>query len=230
MEQLTVKETAEMLKVSEKTVYRWIRQGVIPTVHTHGRYRFDRRELEKWARYKRIGSEKSGTEGTSNEDEKVDLLSALTLGGVHYGLTGTSTEHIFRNAIAQLPALQDLEEDIQETLIMEMLERESLVSTGVGNGIALPHPRHPRNWGLGAPVVAMFYLKKKLNFNAIDGKPVFLLTFVLCQTVKGHLNMLSRIAHVFNDQEMKDFLASNPKPNKVMERIENAQKAGTPRH
>lgn len=220
MERLSVKQTADILKVSEKTVYRWIRQGVIPTVRTQGRYRFDRKELETWAKYKRIGSE--GQRGVACEDaETIDLTLAFSRGGIHHNLSGKTPEELFRNAIDQLECCTDLGEEVKTELLDQLLERETLVSTGIGNGIALPHPRHPRNWGLDGPVVGVFFLNKPLDFQAIDQKPVYLFVLILCQTVRGHLSMLSRIAHLLNDKDMQKFLKKKPDAKAVMERIQH---------
>ncbi len=219
LDDLTVREAAEFLRVSEKTVYRWIRQGVIPTIKFQGQYRFDRKEIEAWARYKRIGGGTPSMAQGDPEPEEADLTEAVKLGGIHYKIEGGRPEETFRNLVELFPFAAKMPQDMKEALVTELIEREALVTTAIGNGIALPHPRHPRDWGIGAPAVGIFFLERPANFQAIDGKPVFVLIPILCRTVKGHLRMLSQVGHLLNDPEMPEYLRTRPTRTELMNRI-----------
>ena len=122
----------------------------------------------------------------------------------------------------QFPFSPRLAPTFKETLEATLNEREGLVSTGIGHGIALPHPRHPRDWGLGHPAVGIFFLDHPVDFHALDGEPVFVLFVILCGTVKGHLNMLSRVSHLVSQPEMREFLRSIPNRTDLLERIRDA--------
>jgi len=52
--QITVREVAELLNISEKTVYRWIDERKLPGYRLNGQYRFHRAELLEWATANRI--------------------------------------------------------------------------------------------------------------------------------------------------------------------------------
>jgi nitrogen PTS system EIIA component len=52
--QLTVRDAAKLLSVSEKTVYRWINQGDLPAYRVNEQYRFNRAELLEWATARKI--------------------------------------------------------------------------------------------------------------------------------------------------------------------------------
>ena len=222
LDNLTVKETAEFLKISEKTVYRWIRQGVIPSFKFQGQYRFDRNELHAWARYKRIGGVGPGALVSQNGEGPLDLADAVHRGGIHYKIEGDSPDVIYRNLIEFFPFTPQTPKELKEELLGELIEREALGSTGLGNGIALPHPRHPRDWGFGGPMAPIFFLENPVNFSAFDGKEVFILIVVLCYTIKGHLNMLSRITHFLNNPEVREYLATQPSRTNLMKRIQDA--------
>lgn len=217
MEEISVRDAAELLNVSEKTIYRWIRQGVIPTIKLQGQYRFDRRELEGWARHKRIGYPAGGME--SQEEEDVSLYRAVKLGGIHYKIEGGGHEETYGHVTGLFPFSTRLAPTFKETLRDTLIERESLVSTGIGHGIAIPHPRHPVDWGLGEPAVGIFFLETPLDFNAIDGQPVYVLFVILCATVKGHLKMLSQVSHLVNNPDLRAFLESQPNRSDLLEKI-----------
>ncbi|MCH7477462.1 MAG: PTS sugar transporter subunit IIA [SAR324 cluster bacterium] len=217
---LTVREAARVLKVSEKTIYRWIRQGVLPTFKVQGQYRFDGPELDAWARYKRIGGSEAATGGEQGE-ESANLLEAVRRGGIHYKIEGEHPEQIFRNVVSFFPFAANFKQEALDALVEALLEREMLVSTGIGNGIALPHPRQPRDWGLGAPMAGVFFLEKPADFKAFDGQRVYALFVLLCSTIKGHLRMLSQVSHLLNDSAMRKFLSSHPSRTKLLQRIES---------
>src|SRR5271154_2322916 len=86
---LTVRDAAQMLNVSEKSVYRWIKQGVIPAYQINEQYRFNRAELLEWATSRKIQvSPEIFAEPEGGETPPPTLSEALRAGGVHYRLSG----------------------------------------------------------------------------------------------------------------------------------------------
>jgi len=217
-EEIAVKDAADFLRVSEKTIYRWIQQGVIPCYRAHGQYRFNRAELEAWARYKRIGSG-FGTPALAEGEEGVDLGEAIRRGGVHYKIEGDTPEAIYRNIVEIFPLSPPRDAEFKNELAQTLAEREGLASTGVGKGMAIPHPRHPRDWGLGEPVVGVFFLEHPVDYRAFDGEPVYVLFVLLCATVKGHLQMLAQVSHLLREPETQTFLRGVPKRTDLLDHI-----------
>ena len=91
-------------------------------------------------------------------------------------------------------------------LLRALMERERLGSTGIGEGVAIPHCRQecPRTLG------ALLTLAQPIDFDAEDGQPVDLL-FVLVapsEEAKAHLQALARLAAVFADEEERRRLRS----------------------
>jgi PTS system nitrogen regulatory IIA component len=89
-----------------------------------------------------------------------------------------------------------------ERVIFEtLLQREKLGSTGVGNGIAIPHgklPKLERLFGLFAR------LDRPVDFEALDGQPVDLIFLLLAPEGAGadHLKALARVARLLRDQDI----------------------------
>ncbi|MDH5752366.1 MAG: PTS sugar transporter subunit IIA [Deltaproteobacteria bacterium] len=220
MSDLSVRDAAELLKVSEKTIYRWIRQGVIPTYRFQGQYRFNQDELKDWASYKRIGASSEGIHQAGPDE--VNLYRAVLRGGIHYKLEGSTSREVIAQAVQLFPLRTGSPSSLKEALLQTLLEREELVSTGIGSGIAIPHPRHPRDWGLGEPAVGIFFLDNQIDFQAVDGQPVHVLFMLLCDNVKGHLKLLSQVSHLVNNKEMQSMLRSAPKRSDLLEKIADA--------
>ena len=89
MMQLTVKDTAKLLDVSEKTIYRWIKQKVIPCYRINEQFRFNRAELLEWATSRRIQiSPEIFLETETSKVPLPSLIDALRSGGVAYRIAG----------------------------------------------------------------------------------------------------------------------------------------------
>lgn len=215
---ISVKDAADMLRVSEKTVYRWIQQGVIPCFRAAGQYRFHRGELEAWARYKRIGTGLVGT-SESGGAEGVDLAEAIRRGGVYYKIEGRSPEAIYGSIVEIFPPAPPRDPAFKDELAQSLIAREGLASTGVGKGMAIPHPRHPRDWGLDGPVAGVFFLEQPVDFKAFDGEPVFVLFILLCSTIKGHLQMLAQVSHLLREPETQALLRTVPTRTDLLNHI-----------
>ncbi|MBL8382003.1 MAG: PTS sugar transporter subunit IIA [Burkholderiales bacterium] len=95
------------------------------------------------------------------------------------------------------------------TVFDSLFARERLGSTGLGQGVAIPHGRIAK---LAAPVGAFVRLKDAIPFEAPDGKPVHLLFFVLVpeKATEAHLQILAALAEMFADPAMRERLATLP--------------------
>ena len=120
----------------------------------------------------------------------------LSLERCHSGLDGVSRKRILgtvsRLLAEAVPALDG------ELLYQALMVREGLGSTGLGNGIAIPHCRLQT---CDCIVGSLISLREPIDFDAIDGKPVDLL-FVLVVPVEHtdeHVRTLARLAEMFSD-------------------------------
>ena len=131
------------------------------------------------------------------------LSDALKAGGVYYEVPGRNREEVLKHVIEVLP----LSDEVDKKSLLEMfLAREALESTAVGNGIALPHLRSPVVLNVEEPFVALCFLKKGVDFNALDHKPVSILFTLVSPSVKAHLLMLSRLSFYLQDLGFQKYL------------------------
>jgi PTS system nitrogen regulatory IIA component len=190
--QLTVKQAAQFLDVAEEQIHAWIDEGEIPFSREHGLVRFNEAELLEWATARRLRP--SHAEGAPS------LAEALSLGGVHEGLSGADREAALRAAMERMPLGPGMD---RETLVEVMLAREAAGSTAVGDGIAIPHVRAPIVQNGVRPAIALCTLAQPVDFGARDGKPVHTLFLLATPTVNAHLQILARLAAALHDREFK---------------------------
>jgi len=89
----------------------------------------------------------------------------------------------------------------ERTIAEILLQREKLGSTGVGNGIAIPHGKLPK---LGKLFGMFARLERPIDFEALDGQPVDLVFLLLAPETAGadHLKALARIARLLRDPDI----------------------------
>jgi len=119
-----------------------------------------------------------------------NLASLVERGGVYHNVPGATPQELLAAVINCLPPMPSL--DVND-LYREILEREALVSTGIGKGIALPHPRNPMIGEDGGPFVAVVFPAQALDWNAPDGGKVHTVFLIVSSSVKQHLGTLSKI-------------------------------------
>lgn len=203
---LGVRDVCALLNVSEKTVYRWINQGLLPAYRLNDQYRFNRAELLEWATARKINiSAELFEEPESSATPLPSLTEALQAGGIFYRVGGDDKTSVLRAVIEHLRVPEEVD---REFLFRVMLARENLQSTGIGDGIAIPHVRNPIVLHVSRPMITLCFLERPVDFAALDGKPVHALFTLISPTVRAHLWMLSRLSFALHDAEFKKLVAT----------------------
>lgn len=212
---LTVKDVARLLSVSEKTVYRWVKQGHLPAYQVHEQYRFNRAEILEWATSRKIPiSPEIFSEPESSGIPMPSLLEALQNGGVHYRVDGADKWAILKNVVQLLQLPEEVD---REFLYRVLVAREELSSTGIGEGIAIPHVRNPVVLHISRPMVTLFFLEHPVDFGAIDGQPVFALFMLISPTVRAHLHVISRLAYTLRDPTFREVIRRQGLREEILE-------------
>lgn len=219
--QLGVREAASLMNVSEKTVYRWIKQEVIPAYRINEQFRFNRAELLEWATSRRIQvSPDIFKEGDDSKIPLPSLLDALKAGGVAYRVGGADQPSVLRAIVDLL----NLPEEVDRGFLYQvLLARETLGSTGVGDGIAIPHVRNPVVLHVSKPTVTLCFLEHPIDFRAIDGQKVSTLFTLISPTVRAHLHLLSRLGYVLRDPGFKEALRRQASRDELMDSLSSAE-------
>jgi nitrogen PTS system EIIA component len=204
--QLTVKDAAKFLNISEKTIYRMIKRGEMPAYKIFEQFRFNKSELLEWALAHRINVNFDGLSDEVDAGANTPLPTiseALNEGGVFYRVEGKDMSAVLQSIVKILHLPESID---RELLLKVLLARESLASTGIGDGIAIPHVRSPIIVQTAKPQVALCFPEQPVDFHAIDGKPVFAFFVLICPNIRLHLYLLSRLAFVLQNGSFKDVL------------------------
>jgi nitrogen PTS system EIIA component len=202
---LKIHEAARLLNVDSDEVERFIRERGLRAHRFQEQYRINSVELQEWALENgiRVLPELLAVNRAS-PGQAPDLADALERGGLHEDVPGQTRDEVLA-AVAQLPGIPEVID--RELLVQLLVAREMLASTGVGGGIAVPHPRSPIVLDVSLPpTLLLCFLRQPVDFGAIDGKPVWALFLLLSPTVQQHLRLLSQLSYALHDAAARDLL------------------------
>ncbi|MFN7887450.1 MAG: PTS sugar transporter subunit IIA [Betaproteobacteria bacterium] len=136
------------------------------------------------------------------------LARLLPPANVLLDLTATSKKRVFEQAALLFESNQGIG---RGPVFDSLFARERLGSTGLGQAVAIPHGRIK---GLKDAVAALVRLAEPVPFEAPDGQPVRLLLVLLVpeQATQAHLDILSEIAQLLSDKELRQGLMTATDP------------------
>ena len=214
---LTINEVSKLLNLPVSTLQRWIRQGNIPVYRHEGRYVFLEKDLRKWAKsHGIVFASKSKQTVVRNETESYSLLLAMKKGGILHGIRGDEASVVLKALVEAAPLDPSID---RNELFARLIEREELATTGIGHGVAIPHPRSPLSNGAQEPSITTCFLEVPIDYDAIDALPVFVLFLILSPSPKIHLRLLAKLSHLLRDSSFVDFLRSEPSPKDLLSRV-----------
>jgi PTS system nitrogen regulatory IIA component len=218
---LIVKDAARLLSVSEKTIYRWIKQGSIPAYRLNDQYRFNRAELLEWATSRRIAlSPEIFREEESESSPPANFSEALRAGGIHYRIGGEDKPSVLHHVVEMMRLPVEVD---REFLYEVLLAREALGSTAIGDGIAIPHVRNPVILHLERPLVMLCFLERPVDFGALDGLPVGTLFTLISPTVRAHLHLLSRLSFALRHPRFRETVLGQSTREEILAAAEEAE-------
>ncbi len=216
---MELSEAARLLHVSEATLQRWVRQGLMPASgDADDPFRVD--ELRRWADERGLPFGESSAR-TPQRAERM-LSSAVGRGAVLRGVTAANASEVVEHLVRAVP---DLEADERALVLERVLDRERLASTALGHGVALPHPRAPVAGLLADPVVVVAHLRRPVDWAALDGVPVHTALLLLSPSAPVHLQLLSRVSHALKQPGVDAWLAAGTTQAEFVERVRAIEEA-----
>lgn len=216
---LKIKDIVELLSVSEKTVYRWIKDKKIPCYRINHQYRFNRSEINEWILSGKIELSPNVLNLTS-EAKSSSFYALLKAGGIYQNIPGNSVVEILKYSIEIISTPENIS---KVEILSALLSREEMMTTAIGMGIAIPHPRNPIITEAGDSSVSICYLENPTDFKALDGVPVHTLFIVLSNSPKKHLETLSKISYLCQTGKFVDMLKRRESKENILRFVEEKE-------
>ena len=136
--------------------------------------------------------------------------------GIKIGIESTEKEDILKEMVDVLADVKDIGD--KKGIVKALIDRENLGSTGIGQGIAIPHGKTDRVKEL---VAVLGISQKGFNFEALDGEPVYILFLLVApkETAGPHLKALAQISRLLRDVYFCELLRRCKTPDEVYELI-----------
>jgi len=157
-----------------------------------------------------------------NNSGTVVLSELISPATINLNLTGANRNAVLEELVAQIPALAD-QPEARQTLLRALHEREQLHSTGIGDGVALPHARNALVGLVGEPVIVFGRHAQGIPYGAIDGVPANLFFLVIAPTVTQHLAALARISRLMRDPKLRKNLLAADSAKTIQSQIREAE-------
>jgi mannitol/fructose-specific phosphotransferase system IIA component (Ntr-type) len=122
-------------------------------------------------------------------------------------------------------AITELREDPvkRDNLLAALRQREALHSTGIGDGVALPHARTALTGLVRQPAIVFGRHAKGIDYGAIDGRPVHLFFLLVTISVTQHLQILARISRLLRSAALRQKLLAVDRPEQVITLIHEVE-------
>jgi sulfate permease, SulP family len=145
------------------------------------------------------------------------VLEKIKRGGIHYNISGKDPFEIINSSINKITFNPKTN---VKNIKTALLEREEMMFTGVGSGVAIPHPRNPALHNIEEEVISICFFENEVNYNSFDGIPVHTAIFIISSTAKSHLETLSKIAKLCTKPEFIDMLKNKMPQEEILKFIE----------
>lgn len=107
-----------------------------------------------------------------------------------------------------------------DQLLKDILEREKLVTTGVGYGVAFPHAKSKAVRGI---IIVFGRSKQGIDFDSMDKKPVHLFFLIAApeDAIGAHLNVMARLSFLMKSEKNRDKLMRINSPKELLEVLDS---------
>ena len=222
---LTAKQLAEYLQLSSRSIYRLLERGQIPATKIGGQWRFRKSAIDEWidVHMGRLEPEDLHqlSEGAPDDDMRVTHLIDDENGLL--ALAAGDRVAVVREFVARI----QFPEPVDHTLLVErILERESLCSTALPDGVALLHtPRTTPRVLKSHDLVALGRIERPIPFGALDGSLTDTLVLLLARDERHHLALLSKMARMCREPEVLLGLRTLPSAAAIVDLIRRTEEA-----
>lgn len=143
----------------------------------------------------------------------INLKERLSRDNIFIGLLGKTKREIIEEMVDRLVATGSLEN--KEPALKAIMERENQMSTGMQNGIAIPHCRADF---LKEFIAAIGISRHGVEFDSLDGVPskIFIMTFSPAKRTGPHIQFLSQLTQAIDDERIRERVCAAETPEEVL--------------
>ena len=148
------------------------------------------------------------------------ISEVLDKQAIKIGLTATTKEEVLKELVDILAQVENIGDP--KSILKALIERENLGSTGIGQGIAIPHGKTDKVTRL---IAVMGVSKAGVDFDALDGEPVYIFFLLVApkETAGPHLKALAQISRLLRDSYFCELLRRCETGDQIFNLIKNEE-------
>jgi len=194
-EYLTLKQTANFLKVTDSVVKEMIKSNVFNATKKGNTFQIDKNEVDEWL-----------ANLNEREVEQLALKRSVCRFSDYFKVKNVNLDFEADNKYEAIAEMSKKAKDLKivkdhRWLYQVVVAREELVSTAIGKGVALLHPRHLHPSKIKKPSILFGRSKNEIEFDAPDNKPVKIFFLLLLHDDVQHLFSISYISKLLMNEE-----------------------------
>ena len=155
---------------------------------------------------------------------RTSIAELLSRGSINLTLSATNRAGVLGELVTAIPALA-AGTDARNTLLNALEEREQLCSTGIGDGVAIPHARNALVGLVEKPVLVFGRHARGMDFGSVDGKRTRLFFLLVAPNVTQHLQILARLSRLLRNVNLRRALLKAESPSQVIVALQTAEAA-----
>ncbi len=200
-ELLTLAEVAHYLKVAEKTVLRMVHNDEIPSIKVASQWRFRRAMIDEWLAARMKSPPKSELVKLIEATREPVPLSRLTeKRHILLSVTPGTKEEVLRQLVRPLVEAAVVPDG--EEFLAKLMEREHMISTALGRGVAFPHIRRQKESRTSQPVLVVGVCRQGTDFDALDGEKTTLFFLLSTDSDVVHLRVMAKLNMLLGERKL----------------------------
>ncbi len=214
-EVMTLEEVADYLQVSHKSILRMAQSGKIPAAKVASQWRFMRSVVDDWLMAQMEIPSVRSAPGRRQQPKLPALPDLMPCALMNLKMVPDIKENVLKQLIQPLREARFLRQT--RRFLQSVLERERLVSTAIGHGIAIPHPRSPLPGLFKEPAVALGICREGTDFEALDHQRTYVFFLLCAPTEDLQLRLLARVIQLGRHVSAIESMKKVSKPGTVTE-------------
>lgn len=197
---LTARELAEYIKIHEKTVIKQAQEGKLPGIKIGNQWRFHIDAIDEHLQSDFVKIPDDDLDAIITTADNIIPISRLTDDRLIVLNSKARTIDEVLSEISTVAHKARLLDDAAAFLAL-LREREAMMSTAVGWGYAVPHPRNPVEGMFARPNIIMLRTSEKIPHDAPDRRPVQFFITVCAPNEFVHLRLLAKVSKLLHFEE-----------------------------
>ncbi len=197
---LTTQELSKYLKLNEKTILKMAQTRALPGFKIANQWRFYLSAIDEYLQDRIVKSPNYDFSKLYTTSDIMPLSRLVDKSYINVDLKSSNRDDVLFE-LANIARDSGLTNSSEE-LFKQLQKRELMLSTAVGNGLAIPHPRNPSDELFSQPGIIIARSINGIEFSSPDQKKIHLFFMVCAPDVVLHLKLLSKIAKLFKRKDV----------------------------